>query len=47
MMQPTKSHLPVLNGMNTQPLMVWHCLKISFDQFFVVNMVMAEKISEM
>ena len=46
MMQPTKSHFPVLKGMKTQPSMEPHCLKISFDQFLVVNMVMAEKISE-
>jgi len=36
----------MLNGMNTQPSMFAHLLKISFDQFLVVNMVIAEKISE-
>ena len=45
MMHPTKSHLPVLKGMLTQPNF-WQLLKISFDQEVVVNMVMAEKISE-
>jgi len=36
----------MLNGINTQPSMFAHPLKISFDQFLVVNMVIAEKISE-
>ncbi len=45
MIHPTKSHLPVLNGMLTQPNLA-QLLKISFDQEVVVNMVMAVKISE-
>lgn len=46
MIHPKKIHFPTLNEMNTQPLMLAHSLKISFAQFLVVNMVMAEKISE-
>jgi hypothetical protein len=46
MIQPKKIHFPISNWMKTQPSMVAHSLKISFDQFLVVNMVMAEKISE-
>ena len=46
MIQPKKIHFPISNWMKTQPSMFAHSLKISFDQFLVVNMVMAEKISE-
>ena len=47
MIHPTNSHLPVLNSMKKQPGVAPHCLKISFDQLLVDNMVMAEKMSEM
>lgn len=46
MMQPTNSHFPTLKGMKKQPSWSWHLAKISFDQPDVVNIVMAEKISE-
>ena len=48
MMQPTKSHLPTVKGMKTQPFLSdWvQDLKIWFDQVSVVNMVMAVKISK-
>lgn len=47
MMQPTNNHFPVLKGIAMQLSILAQFLKISFDQFLVVNMVMAEKISEM
>ena len=49
MIQPRKSHRPMLNGIATQPLCALggQLLKIAFDQDFVVSMVVAVKISEM
>ena len=46
--QPKKSHLPMLNGIATQPLSECsgQLLKMAFDQDVVDNMVMAVKISE-
>ena len=46
MIQPTNSHLPTENGMKKHPSWVWHLLKISLDHVLVVNIVVAEKISE-
>ena len=46
MMQPTKSHLPTLKGIATQPSTSVQLLKIWFDHEEVVNMVTAVKISE-
>lgn len=42
-MQPTNSHLPMLKGMVIQPLseLCLQLLKMWFDQFEVVNIVMA------
>ena len=47
--QPKNSHLPIENGMATQPFVecseqLW---KMALDQDVVLNMVMAVKISEM
>ena len=48
MIQLMNSHLPTSKGMKKQVLVFApHSWKIWFDQVLLVNMVMAEKISEM
>lgn len=43
---PTNNHLPILKGIKKQPSWSWHLAKISLDQPLVVNIVIAEKMSE-
>lgn len=49
MIHPKKSHLPMLNGIATQPSCEsgGQLLKMAFDQEVVVNIVVAVKISDM
>ena len=49
MIHPKNNHRPTSKGMATQPLCAFgrQLLKMAFDHDFVVNIVMAVKISEM